>query len=188
MRIVGGQFRGRPLAAPGDATTRPTSDKVRESVFNILAHGITGFAIEGCRVLDLFAGTGALGLEALSRGAAYCLFVEEGTEARAIIRRNVEALSLTGVSKIFRRDATTLGPAGSQAPFGLVFLDPPYGKGLAERALTSAAAGGWLVPGAIAVIEERKGEPIALPSQFAELDRRRWGDTQVLFARYIGTA
>jgi 16S rRNA (guanine966-N2)-methyltransferase len=188
MRIVGGQFRGRPLAAPGDATTRPTSDKVRESVFNILAHGIAGFTIEGTRVLDLFAGTGALGLEALSRGAAYCLFVEEGTEARAIIRRNVEALFLTGVSKIFRRDATTLGPAGSQSPFGLVFLDPPYGKGLAERALTSAATGGWLVPAAIAVIEERKGEPIALPSQFAELDRRSWGDTQVLFARYIGTA
>ena len=146
MRIVGGTLRGRALAAPADAAIRPTSDRVRESVFNILSHGIPGFAIEGTRVLDLFAGTGALGLEALSRGAAHCLFVEEGAEARALIRRNVEAFSLTGVSKIFRRDATSLGPAGSQAPFGLAFLDPPYGKGLAERALDSAAAGGWLAP------------------------------------------
>jgi 16S rRNA (guanine966-N2)-methyltransferase len=185
MRIVGGELRGRPLVAPEDATTRPTSDKVREAVFNILAHGIPGFAIAGARVLDLFAGTGALGIEALSRGAAYCLFVEEGAEARALIRRNVEALSLTGIIKIFRRDATSLGAAGSQAPFGLVFLDPPYGKGLAERALASAATGGWLAPGAVAVIEERKGEAIALPAQYAELDRRSWGDTQVLFARYL---
>jgi 16S rRNA (guanine966-N2)-methyltransferase len=188
MRIVGGQFRGRPLAAPDDLATRPTSDRVREAVFNILAHGIPDFAVEGTRVLDLFAGTGALGLEALSRGAVYCLFVEEGAEARAVIRRNIEAFSLTGVTKIFRRDATNLGPAGSLARFGLVFLDPPYGKGLAERALASAAAGDWLGPGAIAAVEERKGEPIALPPEFAELDRRSWGDTQVLFARYTGTA
>jgi 16S rRNA (guanine966-N2)-methyltransferase len=185
MRIVGGTLRGRVLAAPDDAAIRPTSDRVRESVFNILAHGIPDFAIEGTRVLDLFAGTGALGLEALSRGAAYCLFVEEGTQARAIIRRNVEAFALTGITKIYRRDATSLGPAGSQSPFGLAFLDPPYGKGLAERTLASAAAGGWLAPGAVAVIEERKGEPVPLPSQCAELDRRSWGDTQVLFARFF---
>ena len=186
MRIVGGQFRGRAIAAPGDQSTRPTSDKVRESIFNILAHSIPDFAIEGTRVLDLFAGTGALGLEALSRGASYCLFVEEGAEARALIRRNVEAFALTGITKIFRRDATSLGPAGSQSPFSLVFLDPPYGKGLAEGALAAAVGGGWLIPGAIAVIEERKGASLALPSQFAEQDRRSWGDTQVLFARYIG--
>jgi 16S rRNA (guanine966-N2)-methyltransferase len=188
MRIVGGQFRGRALAAPGDQSTRPTSDRVRESLFNILAHGIPGFTVEGTRVLDLFAGTGALGIEALSRGAAYCLFVEEGSEARALIRRNVETLALTGVTKVFRRDATSLGPAGSQQPFDLAFLDPPYGKGLAERALASAAAGGWLATEAVCVVEERKGEEVVLPSQFAELDRRSWGDTQVLFARYIGTA
>ncbi len=157
MRIVGGQFRGRALATPGDERTRPTSDRVRESVFNVLAHGIPGFSIDGARVLDLFAGTGALGLEALSRGAAYCLFVEEGAEARALIRRNVEALALTGVTKIFRRDATSLGPASNRGTFGLVFLDPPYGQGLAERALASAGAGGWLSASAIAVIEERKG-------------------------------
>ena len=184
MRIVGGQFRGRALATPGDDRTRPTSDRVRESMFNILAHGVPGFALDGVRVLDLFAGTGALGVEALSRGAAYCLFVEEDAQARGTIRRNVETFGLSGITKIFRRDATTLGPAENRGSFGLVFLDPPYGKGLGERALASAAAGAWLAPDAIAVIEERKGATITLPAGFAALDQRTWGDTQVLFARY----
>jgi 16S rRNA (guanine966-N2)-methyltransferase len=184
MRIVGGQFRGRPLAAPADAHTRPTSDRVREAVFNILLHGIPGFELKGAKVLDLFAGTGALGLEALSRGATYCLFVEEDAGARALIRRNVEALGLTGVTKIFRRDATDLGPKGRNAGFTLVFLDPPYGQGLAERALASAA-GGWLADGAIAVIEERRATPIQLPPAFSQLDRRAWGDTEVTFARWM---
>src|SRR5581483_1287959 len=143
VRIVGGQLRGRPLAPPADDRTRPTSDRVREAVFNILAHGIPGSTLGGARVLDLFAGTGALGLEALSRGAGFCLFVEEDAQARALIRRNVEAFGLTGVTKIFRRDATDLGPAGRNGGYTLVFLDPPYGRGLAERALASAAAGGW---------------------------------------------
>lgn len=187
MRIVGGQFRGRPLAAPSDDRVRPTSDRVREAVFNILEHGIPDFAVPGAKVLDLFAGTGALGLEALSRGAAFCLFVEEGAEARALIRRNVEALGLTGATKIFRRDATDLGPAGRNGGFTLAFLDPPYGEGLAERALASAAAGGWLAPGAVAVIEERKGVAVALPAGFAALDQRSWGDTQALFARFTGS-
>jgi 16S rRNA (guanine966-N2)-methyltransferase len=186
MRIVGGQFGGRPLAAPGDDRTRPTTDRVRESVFNILSHGIPDFELEGAKVLDLFAGTGALGLEALSRGAAFCLFVEEEAEARALIRRNVEALGLTGVTKIFRRDAIDLGPAGRNGGFTLAFLDPPYGQGLAERALASAGAGGWLAPGAIAVIEERKGMAVALPVGFIQIDRRTWGDTEVLFARFAG--
>jgi 16S rRNA (guanine966-N2)-methyltransferase len=185
MRIVGGTFRGRPLAAPAHEGTRPTSDRVRESVFNILVHGIPDFAIEGAKVLDLFAGTGALGIEALSRGAAFCLFVEEDADARAVIRRNVEALGLTGVTKIFRRDATDLGPAGNRGDAGLVFLDPPYGQGLAERALSSAAGGGWLAPGATAVIEERKGAPVVLPAAFTPLDRRTWGDTEVTFARFV---
>ena len=184
MRIVGGQFRGRALATPGDDRTRPTSDRVRESVFNILAHGIDGFSLEGVRVLDLFAGTGALGVEALSRGGAYCLFVEEDAEARALIRRNVEDFGLTGITKIFRRDATALGPAENRGTFGLVFLDPPYGKGLAEKALASAAAGAWLAQDAVAVIEERKSAAIALSAGFTPLDQRSWGDTQVLFARY----
>jgi len=157
---------------------------VREATFNILAHGVPGFSIAGAKVLDLFAGTGALGLEALSRGAAFCLFVEEDAAARALIRRNVEALGLTGVTKIFRRDATDLGAAGSRGGASLVFLDPPYGKGLAERALASLAAGGWLAPGAIAVVEEKKGTAVVLPPQFTLLDRRTWGDTEVAFARF----
>jgi 16S rRNA (guanine966-N2)-methyltransferase len=186
MRIVGGRLRGRPLAGPGEGDTRPTGDNVREAVFNILAHAVPRFAVEGARVLDLFAGTGALGLEALSRGAAYCLFVEEDAAARAVIRRNIEALDLTGVTKIFRRDATRLGPAAGRGPFGLAFLDPPYGKGLAERALASAAAGGWLADGALSVVEDVKDAAVALPAGFALLDRRTWGATQVIFARYGG--
>jgi 16S rRNA (guanine966-N2)-methyltransferase len=185
MRIVGGKFRGRALATPAHEGTRPTSDRVRESVFNILAHGIDAFSFDGIKVLDLFAGTGALGLEALSRGAAFCLFVEEDAEARGLIRRNVEAFGLTGVTKIFRRDATDLGDAGNRGEAGLVFLDPPYAQGMAERALASAAAGGWLAPGAIAVIEERKGVSVTLPPMFALLDRRTWGDTEVTFAKHV---
>jgi len=185
MRIVAGQFRGRPLAAPDGAHTRPTSDRVREAVFNILEHGIQGFSFAGIRVLDLFAGTGALGLEALSRGAAFCLFVEEDATARGLIRRNIETLGLTGITKVFRRDATSLGLAGNRGGgFGLVLLDPPYEQGLAQRALVSAAEGGWLGPGAIAVIEESRRASVALPPGFEPLEQRTWGDTQAVFARF----
>jgi 16S rRNA (guanine966-N2)-methyltransferase len=182
MRIVGGRFRGRAIAAPSHAGLRPTADRVRESVFNILLHGTDDFVLDGVRVIDLFAGTGALGLEALSRGAAYGLFVEDAVEARALIRDNVEAMGLTGVTKIYRRDATALGPATHQ-PFGLAFLDPPYAQGQAEKALVSLRDGGWLTPGAVVVVEERAGVQVALPDGFAELDRRTYGDTQVLFLR-----
>jgi len=184
MRIIAGQFRGRPLAAPGNERTRPTSDRVRESVFNILDHGVAGFSLTGVRVLDLFAGTGALGLEALSRGAAFCLFVEEDADARGRIRRNIEAFGLTGITKVFRRDATDLGRAGNLGGFGLIFLDPPYEKGLADRALASAAAGGWLDAGAVAVIEDSRRAAIALPEGFTAVGQRTWGDTLVLFARF----
>lgn len=184
MRIVAGTLRGRLIAGPEHAGLRPTSDRVREAVFNILAHGIDGFDLAGVKVLDLFAGTGALGIEALSRGAAYCLFVEDDADARGLIRTNIESLGLTGITRIFRRDATSLGPAGRNDGFGLLFADPPYAKGLAERALASAAEGGWLLPGALAILEERAGEDIALPNGFTEVDRRTWGDTQVLFARW----
>jgi 16S rRNA (guanine966-N2)-methyltransferase len=187
MRIVGGTLRGRELAGPKHEGLRPTSDRVREAVFNILTHGIAGFTLEGAKVLDLFAGTGALGLEALSRGASYCLFVEDDADARALIRRNIEAFGLTGVTRIYRRDATHLGPAGKHTGFTLVFLDPPYGKGLGERALVSAAAGGWLADGAVIVLEERADVSIALPAGFTGLDRRTYGDTQVLFARRNAT-
>lgn len=184
MRIVAGTFRGRPIASPEHEGLRPTSDRVRESMFNILAHGVEGFDIEGVRVLDLFAGTGALGLEAMSRGAAYCLLVEQDADARGLIRENIEAFALTGVTRIFRRDATKIGPAGRGDQFGLVLCDPPYGKGLGEMALKAAAEGGWLTPGAIVVLEERAGVEIALPDRFEEIDRRTWGQTQAIFARY----
>lgn len=184
MRIVAGSLRGRPLAAPTNTATRPTSDRVRESIFNILAHGAAATTLDGARVLDLFAGTGALGLEALSRGAAFTLFVEEDPSARATIRNNVEAFGLTGHSKIFRRDATGMGPAAQMGQYDLAFLDPPYGKGLAELALASLASGGWLKPNAIAVVEERAGVTLAWPSGFTPLDARTYGDTAVAFARY----
>jgi len=185
MRIVGGRFRGKAIASPAHGGLRPTADRVRESLFNILAHGVAEFELEGARVVDLFAGTGALGLEALSRGAAYCLFVEDAVEARALIRDNVEAMGLTGVTKIYRRDATSLGPAGTHLPFDLAFLDPPYGKGLAEKALAALVEGNWLKPGAVVVVEERATETVAWPPGFTEFDRRTYGDTQVLFARRV---
>lgn len=185
MRVVAGRFRGRALVAPEDMSIRPTSDRVRESVFNILAHGIEGFSLAGARVIDLFAGTGALGIEAVSRGAAYCLFVEEAAEARALIRRNVEALGLTGETRIFRRDATDLGPAGNMEPYVVAFLDPPYGKGLGEKALLGLAQGGWLTSGAICVLEERADSNLIIPPTFEQLDARTWGDTEVRFLRLV---
>ena len=183
MRIVAGRFKGRPLRTPGTDAIRPTSDRVRESLFNVLQHGIADVSLDGARVLDLFAGTGALGFEAISRGAASCLFVEEDAQARGLIRANMEALSLTGITKLFRRDATSLGPAGKLGTFDLVLLDPPYGRGLGEAALRSAMVGGWLAPGAIVVLEERTGAAVDLPAPLALLDRRVYGDTQVLIAR-----
>ena len=136
------------------------------------------------RVLDLFAGTGALGLEAISRGAAHALFVDNSVEGRGLIRQNIESLGLTGVTRILRRNADGLGPAGTIQPFDLVFCDPPYGKGLGEAALQGAASGGWLNPGALCVLEERGGAEIILPTGFDILDRREAGDSQLLFAEF----
>src|SRR5947209_17475221 len=153
MRIVGGRLRGRAVSTPKSQLIRPTADRLRESLFNILIHAY-GDPISGARVLDLFAGTGALGLEALSRGAALALFIDDRAEARALIRENIAALGLGGVTRIFRRDATRLGPAHPVEPFSVAFLDPPYGQALAEAALVSARAGDWLTPGALIVIEE----------------------------------
>lgn len=185
MRVVAGRFKGRALATPAHDGLRPTSDRVRESVFNILAHGIAEFSLEGARVIDLFAGTGALGIEAMSRGAAYCLFVEESAEARALIRRNVEAFGLTGETRIFRRNACDLGPAGNSDRYSLAFLDPPYGKGLGEQSLAALSAGGWLTPGALAVLEESALSALDIPASFKEFDHRTWGDTAVSFLRYV---
>ncbi len=143
MRIVGGEFGGRRLLTPRSDAIRPSSDRLRQTLFDILAHGY-GDAVDNARVLDTFAGTGAIGLEALSRGARHALFVEEDAAARGLIRGNVESLGLTGKTRIFRRDATRLGEAGTIPPFDLMFADPPYGHGLGEKALAAALAGGWL--------------------------------------------
>lgn len=183
MRIVGGKFKGRSIAAPAGQATRPTSDRVREAIFNILSHGIEGFSVEGVRVLDLFAGTGALGLEALSRGARFCQFVDDDATARGLIRRNADGLGVIGQCKIWRRDATKLGPCAPQPPFDLVFVDPPYNKDLGGKALASLTAGGWLTPSAVLVLEEAEKAEVADVPGLTLLDRRLYGDTQVRFYR-----
>ena len=182
MRVVGGRLRSRPIAGPKGQGLRPTADRLREALFNILAHAY-GDPVAGARVLDLFAGTGALGIEAVSRGAAYALFVDEGVEARALLRQNIETLGLGGVTRIFRRDASKLGPAHPLEPFSLVFADPPYGKGLAEKALASARAGGWLKPQALIVVEEAADAGFKAPEGFEELERRQYDDTEFVFLR-----
>lgn len=183
MRIVAGEHRGRVLAAPRTGLVRPTADRLRESIFNVLRHRYRP-DLEGARVLDLFAGTGALGLEAMSQGARYCLFVDNSAEGRGLVRSNIEALRLTGSTRVFRRDATALGAAGSIEPFGLVFADPPYERGLGEAALTSAAEGGWLKAGALAVLEESADAPFRLPPGYTLEEQRSSGATTIRFLRF----
>lgn len=190
MRIVGGARRGLKLAELGegdpDARLRPTSDRVREAVFNLLQNAPSRpDPVPGARVLDLFAGTGALGIEALSRGAARVTFVDTGAPARALIRRNVELMQAMGATDLYRRDATDMGP-NRGPPFTLVFLDPPYGQGLGERALASCVAGTWLAPGATLVWEENA--PMPPPPGFTPLDQRRYGDTWVTLMRFAPEA
>ncbi|MCK0197944.1 16S rRNA (guanine(966)-N(2))-methyltransferase RsmD [Ancylobacter sp. 6x-1] len=182
MRIVGGRFRGRALKTPSSLATRPTTDRLREALFNVLAHAY-GDPADGAQVLDLFAGTGALGLEAMSRGAAFAIFVEEAAEPRGLIRANVETLGLGGVTRIFQRDATKLGDAMAGDAFDLVFCDPPYGKGLAEQALAGALKGRWLAPGALIVVEEAIEPGFVAPVGFTELERRLYDTTELIFLR-----
>ena len=183
MRVVGGRLRGRALAAPKSKAIRPTADRLRESLFNILQHAY-GDPVAGARVLDLFAGTGALGIEAASRGAAFVLFVDDGAEARALLRENATTLGLGGTTRIFRRDATKLGPAHPVEAFSLVFLDPPYGQNLATAGLDSARIGGWLAPEALIVVEEAVKSAVAPPDGFSELERRRYDDTELVFLKF----
>lgn len=189
MRIIAGRFRGRPLAAPGAAGggaahLRPTSDRVREALFNLLAHGDYGIPPppQGRRVLDLFAGTGALGFEALSRGARDAVFIDDFAAARALVRENAEALGLTGQVKIWRRDATSLGPCRGE-PFDLIFADPPYGTDLGTRALASAHRGGWITPGALVVLEGRTGDPLPQADWLEPADTRAYGETRIAIFR-----
>jgi 16S rRNA (guanine966-N2)-methyltransferase len=182
MRIVAGKFRGKALSSPPDDSIRPTSDRAREAMFNILGSRLSPH-LDGLRVLDLFAGTGALGLEALSRGAASAVFVDTGAEARGLIRDHIEAFGIAGVAKLLRRDATALGPAGTMGPVDLVFLDPPYGKGLGEQALVSLRAGNWLAPDATLVLEDSADVTLEVPEGYVLDDRRLYGAAAVHFLR-----
>lgn len=184
MRIVGGLHKGKKLFNPKSDITRPTSDRVREALFNRLLHGIEDFELKDSNVLDLYAGTGALGLEALSRGAKYTLFIEEAVEPRGLIRQNIELLELTGQTKLFRRDATNLGPMKRYQPFNLVFIDPPYNQGLAEKSMLSAIKGKWLKDNALIIVEEAKQAIITWPDAINLIDTRTFGDTTIHFARY----
>jgi 16S rRNA (guanine966-N2)-methyltransferase len=180
MRVVGGRLRGRALAGPRTDAIRPTSDRLRERLFNVLAHAY-GDPVSGARVLDLFAGTGALAIEALSRGARDAVLVDDSAQARGIIRTNIDTLGLAGVAKLLKRDATKLGLAGPLGPFDLVFCDPPYGKGLAQAALASLVAGHWLTPDSLVIVEERAGE--AITTSLRVIEHRDQGDTRLWFLR-----
>jgi len=186
MRIVAGKFKGRTLLAPSGQNTRPTSQRAREAMFNVLQHGNFGVDLAGARILDLFAGSGALGIEALSRGAEYCIFVDDALPARAALRHNIDALGLGGQTRIFRRDASRLTPAGKLGAFDIIFADPPYDKHLGEAALASVLKGGWLKPGGLFVLEERKTAEIDLPECVEMLDQRSYGEAQVLILRWMG--
>ena len=185
MRIIAGVFRGRRLAGPGrgqpPAHLRPTSDRVRESLFNVLATA-HGDRLEGARVLDLFAGTGALGLEALSRGAAHVSFVEQGRAALKLLQQNIRLCGAEAQTRVLARDARRPGPA--PAPCDLVFLDPPYGKGLGEEALAAALKDGWLAPRALVIWEE--SAPVTPPEALRMVDERRYGDTVIRIFDRLG--
>ncbi|PVM84664.1 16S rRNA (guanine(966)-N(2))-methyltransferase RsmD [Caulobacter endophyticus] len=187
MRIVSGQYRGKAIATPPGDATRPTSDRARQAVFNILEHAAWAPELHGARVIDVFAGSGALGLEAISRGAENCLFVETNEAARGAIRQNIDAFGLFGQTRVHRRDATDLGPRPASAgpAFDIAFLDPPYAKGLGEKALAELVAGGWLAPNAIVVFERGVGEPDPVLESFETLDARDYGAARVLFLRLL---
>jgi|SRR5579859_5871134 len=185
MRIVSGNFRGKILASPKGEATRPTSDRARQAIFNILEHAAWSKGLRDRRVIDLFAGSGALGFEALSRGAAFCLFVETDEAARGAIRENVEAMALFGVTRVHRRDATDLGvrPGADGPPFDLAFIDPPYAAGLGEIAIEKLLTGGWLAPGATVIFERGVAEPQFNLPGFEVLDARDYGAARVHFLK-----
>ncbi len=183
MRVVGGRLKGLALAGPKGSAIRPTSDRLRESIFNMLAHGYDD-PVTGARVLDLCAGTGAMGIEALSRGARSAVFVDISAEARALIRRNLDSAGIMGLARISRRDVAHLGPAGAQGGFTLAFLDPPYGKGLAGKALKSLVKGGWLADGALVLVEDAADAELAAPTAFQSIEARPHGDTRLHVLRF----
>lgn len=187
MRIVAGSLKGRAIVAPEGQNTRPTSDRARQAVFNVLEHASWAEPLRGARVIDLYAGSGALGFEAVSRGAAFCLFVEIEDEARGAIRENADAYGLMGRTRVHRRSATDLGvrPGSAGEAFDIAFLDPPYAKGLGEQTLLRLTEGGWLKPGAIVVFERGSDEPDIDTPGYERLDARDYGAARVLFLRAL---
>jgi len=185
MRVIAGRFKGRSLTAPSGMETRPTSDRLRETLFNVLAHAYDNPVLDA-RVLDLFAGSGALGIEAISRGAVFAQFVEEAAIARGAIKANIDALGIAGITKVYRRDATYLGPLPPDEAFSLVFCDPPYGKGLAEKALTSAREGNWLAPKALIIVEERADIEHVMPDFIRVIEERAYGESKLVFGEAPG--
>lgn len=185
MRIVAGRLKGRTLVAPEGQGTRPTSDRARQAIFNVLEHAAWSGPLDGIRVMDLYAGSGALGLEAISRGAAFCLFVETDEAARGAIRENADTCNVMGATRVHRRSATDLGPRpGSDGEaFDLAFLDPPYRQGLGEQTLTRLLDGGWLKPGAVVVYERGSDEPEVDTPGYRRLDARDYGAARVLFLK-----
>ena len=174
MRIVAGSLKGRAIIAPEGQGTRPTSDRARQAIFNVLEHASWGESLHEARVLDLYAGSGALGFEALSRGASFALFVETDDKARGVIRENMDAYGLFGRCRVHRRSATDLGPrpGSTGEAFDIVFMDPPYGKGLGEQSLQRLSEGEWLKPGAIVVYERGSDEPEIDTPGYERLDAR----------------
>ena len=184
MRIVTGEFKGRAIRTPEGEDTRPTSDRARQAVFNILEHAAWSEGLEARRAMDVFAGSGAMGLEALSRGAAVCLFIDVAEASLAAVRANVAAFGLGMQARLLRQDASRLGRLSeTEKPYDVAFLDPPYRKDLAGPALAALSAGGWLAPDAVVVLERGAGEaPIETPG-YERLDQRRYGAAEVLFLR-----
>ena len=183
MRMVGGRFRGRVLKGPSSQAIRPTSDRLRETLFNILEHAY-GDPVRDARVIDVFAGTGALALEALSRGAQFALLIDDSSQAQALIRSNIESLQLAAQTRILRRSAVKIGTAPPGESFALAFLDPPYNRNLATAALLALRDGGWLAAGALLVAEEAANARVEIPAGYQLLDTRVFGDTQLLFLRF----
>jgi 16S rRNA (guanine966-N2)-methyltransferase len=185
VRIVAGSLKGRAIVTPEGQGTRPTSDRARQAVFNVLEHAAWAEPLEGMRVMDLFAGSGALGFEAISRGAAFALFVETDDEARGAIRENADAYGVMGRTRVHRRSAIDLGvrPGSDGEAFDLAFLDPPYRKGLGEQTLARLIEGQWLRPGAVVVFERGSDEPEIDTPEYDRLDARDYGAARVLFLR-----
>lgn len=183
MRIVGGKHKGRPLAAPKSQLTRPTSDRAREAIFNVLAHGVDGPGLDEAQIVDVFAGTGALGLEALSRGAAHVTFVEHNRTATRVLKDNILALNETANATVLERLASSIG-APKHGPVDYVFLDAPYDQGLSEPTLATLAANGWLKDETILMVEVAAKEALPLPSGFSVAKEKKYGAARAVFLTY----